>query len=92
MTSNPLYLQDLLYQQDLAYIHQSGFGELSRQAGEWILPTLRQAGIYNGTVVELGCGSGSFLATLTQAGYSPVGIDISAPCSSSPHPARLARP
>lgn len=67
-----------LYEQDLAYIHQAGFGELSRRAGEWILSTLDRTGIHGGTVVELGCGSGSFLATLLQAGYNAVGNDISA--------------
>ena len=67
-----------LYQQDLAYIHHVGFGELSRRAGEWVLAALRQAHIREGTIVELGCGAGTFLRTLSQAGYSAVGVDVSA--------------
>lgn len=67
------------YEEDLAYIHHVGFGDLARGATPWVLETLRQAGIQDGTVVELGCGSGLLLAALTAAGYQAVGVDASAP-------------
>jgi SAM-dependent methyltransferase len=47
-----------LYQEDLAYIHHHGFGDLARAAGPWLLKTLHRAGIQDGTIVELGCGGG----------------------------------
>lgn len=67
------------YEEDLAYIHHVGFGELARGATPWVLETLRKADIRDGTIVELGCGSGLLLAALTDAGYHPVGVDASAP-------------
>lgn len=67
------------YEEDLAYIHHVGFSGLARGATPWVIEKLRKAGIRNGTVVELGCGSGLFLAALTEAGYHAVGVDASAP-------------
>src|SRR5690242_7955471 len=67
------------YKEDLAYIHHVGFSGLSRGATPWVLETLRKAGIQNGTVVELGCGSGLLLAALAEAGYHAIGVDASAP-------------
>lgn len=65
------------YQEDLAYIHHVGFTELARQATPAILATLREAGIHDGTVVELGCGTGVLLSALSAAGYRAVGVDAS---------------
>lgn len=66
------------YQEDLAYIHHVGFSELARQAAPPILAALRKAGIHDGTVVELGCGTGIILSALSAAGYRAVGVDASA--------------
>lgn len=67
------------YEEDLAYIHHVGFSGLARGATPWVMETLRKAGIRDGTIVELGCGSGLLLAALTEAGYNAVGVDASAP-------------
>ena len=66
------------YQEDLAYIHHVGFSDLARRAAPWVLAALRKADIHEGTVVELGCGSGILLAALSAVGYQTVGIDASA--------------
>ncbi len=66
-----------IYQEDLAYIHDAGFGDLARGAAPAILNALASSGITGGTIVELGCGSGILLATLSRAGYRVIGIDAS---------------
>ncbi|HXU37496.1 MAG TPA: hypothetical protein VN937_14135 [Blastocatellia bacterium] len=38
------------YKNDLAYIHDAGFGDFSRASAPWLLETLRQNGIDNGLV------------------------------------------
>lgn len=65
------------YDRDLAYIHDSGFGAFARNAGEAVLTMLQNAGIREGTVVDLGCGSGIWAERLVRAGYAACGIDIS---------------
>ena len=67
------------YDEDLAYIHHVGFSNLARGATPWVLEALHKAGIQDGTIVELGCGSGLLLAALADAGYRAVGVDASAP-------------
>jgi len=66
------------YKDDLAYIHDVGFGAFARSAAPGLLEILRQAGIPSGLVVDLGCGSGLWARELVRAGYDVVGIDISA--------------
>ena len=44
----------------------------------YIAARLRQAGIGDGLVCELGCGTGSMTTRLAQAGYDMIGIDASA--------------
>lgn len=65
------------YDTDLAYIHDRGYGGFARGAAPGLLETLREAGICQGLVVDLGCGSGIWGGELVQAGYSVVGADIS---------------
>ena len=65
------------YQRDLAYIHDVGFGGFARRAAPGILAMLQRAGIRDGVVVDLGCGSGIWVRHLIRAGYEPVGIDAS---------------
>lgn len=65
------------YEEDLAYIHHVGFGDLARQATPAVLQALRPLGA-QGTVLELGCGSGILLSALVAAGYRGIGVDASA--------------
>lgn len=74
-----------LYQEDLAYIHHAGFGDFATGAAPGLLALFRKAGITEGLVVDLGCGSGLWARELLAAGYSVLGID------SSPAMIELAR-
>ena len=65
------------YADDLAYVHHAGFTEYVRCAAPGVLQLLRGSGIREGTVVDLGCGSGVLLARLGQAGYRTMGVDVS---------------
>ena len=67
----------MLYSDDLAYVHIEGFGFHWEGAAPAVLQWLRDAGIFAGTVVDLGCGGGQWLARLTEAGYETVGVDVS---------------
>jgi SAM-dependent methyltransferase len=73
------------YGDDLAYIHHEGFGDFARDAGPGLLALLREAGIDDGVVIDLGCGSGIWLRDLIRSGYSAAGVDP------SPAMIRLAR-
>lgn len=66
------------YAQDLAYIHDVGFGDFAREAAPGLLEILRRHGVTLGLVVDLGCGSGIWGERLVQAGYDVLGIDQSA--------------
>ena len=66
-----------MYDRDLAYIHDAGFGDFARRAAPGVLESLARAGIEDGVVVDVGCGSGIWLERLVAAGYETVGIDIS---------------
>jgi SAM-dependent methyltransferase len=65
------------YEHDLAYIHDVGFGDFAKNSAPALLKLLRQNGITDGLVVDLGCGSGIWARELSQAGYDVLGIDIS---------------
>ncbi len=65
------------YEDDLAFIHDKGFGDFTRGAAPNLLRSLRQAGIHDGVVVDLGCGSGIWARELADAGYQVIGVDIS---------------
>src|SRR5262245_23465407 len=65
------------YGAEQARIHHRGFGELARRAGELLRTRLLAAGHRDGTVVDLGCGSGILARQLTDAGYTVLGVDIS---------------
>jgi SAM-dependent methyltransferase len=73
------------YSEDLAFIHDAGFGDLARHAAGALRRALRERGIRAGLVVDLGCGSGILARALTAAGYGVLGVDI------SPAMIRLAR-
>jgi SAM-dependent methyltransferase len=65
------------YREDLAYIHDSGFADHAEKSAAGLMAILHKAGIHDGLVVELGCGSGLTAAALTNAGYRVLGVDIS---------------
>jgi SAM-dependent methyltransferase len=65
------------YENDLAYIHDRGFGEFARGSAPGLLRLFRQHGITEGLVVDLGCGSGIWARELTDAGYHVLGVDLS---------------
>jgi SAM-dependent methyltransferase len=66
------------YEADLARIHDAGFGDFARDAGDGIVAMLAEAGIDGGLVVDLGCGSGILAERLAAAGYEVLGVDLSA--------------
>jgi SAM-dependent methyltransferase len=65
------------YQEDLAYIHDTGFGDFARASAPGLLTLLRDNGVRAGRVVDLGCGSGIWARELFNAGYEVIGLDIS---------------
>jgi len=66
------------YGTDLAYIHDTGFGELANSAAPGLLRAIAQCGGASKLVVDLGCGSGIWARHLADAGYQVTGVDISA--------------
>ncbi len=66
------------YGRDLAHIHDVGHGDFARDAAPGVLGLMRRAGIHEGLVIDLGCGSGIWAAALVDAGYDVVGVDQSA--------------
>jgi SAM-dependent methyltransferase len=65
------------YGTDLAFIHDAGHGALARHAALQLLDELRGAGHTRGTIVDLGCGSGTLASVVVDAGYEVFGIDVS---------------
>jgi SAM-dependent methyltransferase len=65
------------YREDLAHIHDVGFGHLAENAAQVLINTLRQSGINQGKVIDLCCGSGLLARKLAAADYGVLGIDIS---------------
>lgn len=65
------------YGDDLAYIHDAGFGHFARAGARAVVDLLRQAGTDRGLVVDLGCGSGIGAELLCAAGFDVLGIDQS---------------
>jgi SAM-dependent methyltransferase len=66
-----------VYRDDLAYIHDTGFGGFARNSAPGLLNLLLKNGISDGLVVDLGCGSGIWARELADHGYDVVGVDIS---------------
>jgi SAM-dependent methyltransferase len=65
------------YDDDLAYIHDTGFGGFARGSSPGLLTLFRQHGITEGVVVDLGCGSGIWARALADSEYEVIGVDIS---------------
>ncbi len=65
------------YAEDLAYVHDSNFNDVAKQAATMIIATLKTNNICNGLVVDLGSGSGIIAKQLIKAGYKALGIEQS---------------
>jgi SAM-dependent methyltransferase len=65
------------YGDDLAYIHDVGFGFFAKGAVPGLLTILRGCGVKNGLVVDLGCGGGIWARQLVDHGYDVLGVDLS---------------
>jgi len=66
------------YGPDLARIHHEGFAGRQRLPVRAIVSWLRAAGIHNGLVIDLGCGSGILARHRLAHGHQVLGIDASA--------------
>ncbi len=68
------------YRDDLAFIHDAGFGHVAQNAATELLKLLsknRKAGAASRRVVALGCGSGILAQAVSAAGYNVLGFDLS---------------
>lgn len=65
------------YRADLAHIHDDGFGMIARGAAATLLDALAAAGLREGAIVELACGSGISSRIFADAGYAVTGFDLS---------------
>jgi SAM-dependent methyltransferase len=73
------------YREDLAHIHDSGFGELAKAGASHFLNQLAKEATDSGLILDLGCGSGIASEAIAAAGFDVVGID------NSPEMIELAR-
>jgi hypothetical protein len=63
------------YREDLAFIHDTGFGGLARGAAAFLLEELPRRSFDRGLVIDLGCGSGITVEQLSARGFDLLGID-----------------
>jgi SAM-dependent methyltransferase len=68
--------EQALYDEDLAFIHASGFGELAAAAIAAVIPRLKARGARR--VVDVGCGAGVSTKALVDAGFDTLAIEPSA--------------
>lgn len=66
------------YGPDLAMVHADGYESTARHGARYVVEALAARGVGNGTIVDLGCGSGASSLIFTEAGFDVVGIDVSA--------------
>lgn len=68
------------YRDDLAFIHDAGFGHVAQNAATELLKELarkRKTAQASLCVVDLGCGSGILAQAVSAAGYRVLGFDLS---------------
>lgn len=66
------------YGPDLATVHADGYEATARHGARYVVEALAARGIREGTIVDLGCGSGAASLIFTDAGFDVLGIDVSA--------------
>src|SRR5262245_46022582 len=66
------------YGDDLAFIHDAGFGSWARDAALRLLKELARRRIRDGLIVDLACGSGILAQEMAARGFRVLGIDLSA--------------
>jgi SAM-dependent methyltransferase len=66
------------YEVDLAYIHDTGYGDFARNSAPALLSIVAQCGQASQRIVDLGCGSGIWVRLLAESGYQVTGVDVSA--------------
>jgi SAM-dependent methyltransferase len=68
------------YRDDLAFIHDAGFGHVAQNAAGELLKRLapsNKRGVPSRLIVDLGCGSGILAGEVAAAGYEVLGFDLS---------------
>lgn len=65
------------YDIDLAYIHDTGYGQFARASAPGLLELISDCPVSSRLVIDLGCGSGIWAEALTASGYQVQGADIS---------------
>ncbi len=67
------------YREDLAFIHDAGFGHVAQNAATELLKRLApvQGKSTSRSIVDLGCGSGILAQQVSAAGYKVLGFDLS---------------
>jgi SAM-dependent methyltransferase len=63
------------YDEDLAWIHDVGYGDFARRCAPAVLQLLREHSAKR--VVDIGCGSGVWARELVDAGHDVLGVDLS---------------
>jgi SAM-dependent methyltransferase len=66
-----------IYRDNVAYVHHRDSAGFAQRVGRDLLKVLRSHGVATGHVLDLGCGDGSWLRTLTATGFTATGIDQS---------------
>lgn len=66
------------YDVDLAYIHDTGYGDFVKTSAPSLLRILSDCDDTSELIIDLGCGSGIWAKSLVASGYQVVGVDISA--------------
>ena len=67
-----------IYQEDLAFIQATGFGDFARAVAPEIVRLLQACETPVRRVIEAGCGAGPLSAALVNAGFEVTGVDVSA--------------
>jgi SAM-dependent methyltransferase len=65
------------YGDDLAFVHDSGYLDVAKEAAGFVIGLLEARGPEGATVVELGSGSGATAAALSAAGHRVIGFEPS---------------
>lgn len=65
------------YQEDVAYVHDTGFSDFANHAAKMIVYNLNEKIGKKGLVIDLGCGSGVVAQELLKNNFDVLGIDQS---------------